>query len=117
MTAVQHPAWCTREGCAERGEHRSAEISANAEQRSEIRWYVADGSAPDAGGPVELFVVRARLAAFVDRPTMPAFVEILAFDDPADADDSAVTLSVDQAGRLSMGLAQLVHWAGDPDVS
>jgi len=108
---MQHPAWCDRDGCAERDEHRSIPLQANTEPVREIRWYAAP---PEQRTPlppdvdIELLVVTARLVRFTDH----TFLEVAMYDDPADADNSSFLLTLRQAELLAAGLGQLVALAG-----
>ncbi|MCP2327609.1 hypothetical protein HDA40_006116 [Hamadaea flava] len=110
----QHPAWCDRQGCAERAEHRSADVRANTVEGDEIQLRVTDPGAPRQDpADVELYIVRARLVAQIhDGRTLPPSVELLTYEEPAEADGRSALLTVRQTSMLSTGLSDLVALAG-----
>lgn len=111
---MRHPLWCDQQACAERGEHRSPEVMANAQASGEVAWFVADKSTRGRTERDEHVIVRARLAKFAmpGREEIPAWVDVFAYSDPAHAEDVAVMLTVRQASMLSAGLDYLASIAG-----
>lgn len=111
---IEHPAWCDRQDCATRSEHRSTDVRANITAGDSIGIHVVrPGEAPQDPADAEQVIVRARLVSLVhDGRSLPPRVELLAYDDPADAENSAAMLTVRQASMLSTGLSKLVALVG-----
>lgn len=111
---LEHPSWCDRRGCVERGHHQSAPVPCNADptlERIEFYTVPAGGQRP-LDEAAEVLIVQAALTQGVDRGrTLPAvYLEVAFFDVPEDRD--AIQLTPQQARLVIAGLTRLLQDGG-----
>lgn len=111
---TEHPQWCHRQGCAERGYHESAPVPCNADPTLERMesYVVPPGERRPLDEPAEVLIVQAVLTQDLDHGrTLPTvYLEIAFFDVPEDRD--AVLLTPQQAQLVIAGLTQLLRVGG-----